>query len=130
MSSIASLRDEIALADPNAAHIITELVSSCRPRIIFNLGEHPDELGVTAQIDKRLDDVLSLSADYFGFIYYDPAVRRSAREQTPMLLQWPESDAAKSVYQIARRVEKYWEVAVEDSAARLEKSARDTYIAR
>jgi flagellar biosynthesis protein FlhG len=130
MTSVASLLDEIALEDPNAAQATRKLHSSYRPRIVFNFGDHPDELSVTTQIDKRLESVLSLGADYFGFIYYDPAVRQSIREQTPMLLQWPESDAAKSIYQIARRVEKYWNVAVEDSASRLVKSVQDAYIER
>jgi flagellar biosynthesis protein FlhG len=130
MSSIATLKDQIAAEDPAAAEVITKLISSCRPRIVFNFGEHPDELGVTAQIDKRLGNVLGLAADYFGFIYYDPAVRQSTREQTPLLRQWPESDAAKSIHQIARRVEKYWNAIVEDSAARLENSVRATYVER
>ena len=130
MSSIKTLIDEIAEEDPNAASAITDLCNNCRPRIIFNFGEHPDELGVTAQIDKRLSDVLCLAADYFGFIYYDPAVRQSVREQVPMLLQWPEGEATKSIHQIARRIEKYWDATVEDSAARLEKHVRDTYIER
>jgi flagellar biosynthesis protein FlhG len=130
MSSITSLRDEIALEDPKAADVIAKIYSSCRPRIVFNFGEHPDELRVTNQIDTRLDAVLSIAADYFGFIYYDPAARQAAREQKPLLNLWPESEAADSIYQIARRIEKYWGVSVEDSAARLEKSVRDTYTSR
>jgi MinD-like ATPase involved in chromosome partitioning or flagellar assembly len=130
MSSIAALKNQIAAEDPAAAGVITKLIGNCRPRIVFNFGEHPDELGVTTQIDKRLEKVLGLAADYFGFIYYDPAVRQSTREQTPLLLQWPESDAAKSIRQIARRVEKFWDAAVADSAARLIKSVESTYMDR
>jgi MinD-like ATPase involved in chromosome partitioning or flagellar assembly len=130
ISSMAALKAKIAAGDPRAAEVITKLLNSCRPRIVFNFGEHPDELGVTAQIDRRLGDILGLSADYFGFIYYDPAVRQSTREQAPLLLQWPESDAAKAVQQIARRVEKYWHIAVENSAERLGKSAQDAYAER
>jgi flagellar biosynthesis protein FlhG len=130
ISSLAVLRDQIAAEDPGAAGIITKHIGRCRPRIVFNFGEHPDELGVTAQIDKRLGNVLGLTADYFGFIYYDPAVRQSTREQVPMLRLWPESDAAKSIGQIARRVEKFWDTDVADSAARLIKTAREAYTER
>jgi flagellar biosynthesis protein FlhG len=130
MSSITTLRDEIALEDPSAADIIAKIYNNCRPRIVFNFGEHPDELGVTNQIDTRLDAVLSIAADYFGFIYYDPAVRQAARQQGPLLSLWPESDAADSIRQIARRIEKYWDVPVKDSAARLENSVQDAYTAR
>ena len=130
MSSITSLRDEIALEDPKAADIIAKIYNSCHPRIVFNFGEHPDELEVTNQIDRRLDAVLSIAADYFGFVYFDPAIRQATREQKPLLSLLPESNAASSIHQIARRIEKYWDVPVKDSAARLENSVRNTYNSR
>lgn len=130
MSSIAALMEEISLEDPKAARIIEKAHTNFRPRIVFNFGEHPDELGVTRQIDQRLKNVLSLSPDYFGFLYYDPAVRQSIRDQTPLVLEFPESDTGKSIRQIAKRIEKYWQYQVEDSAARLEKSVREAYEAR
>ncbi len=127
MSSISSLKEEIALEYPNAARTISKICNRQGLRIIFNFGEHPDELSVTPQIDKRLDTVLCLAADYFGFLYYDPTVRQATRNQTPLLLEFPESDTAKNIYQITKRIEKYWDVQVEDSAARLAAGAREAY---
>lgn len=127
MSSIRSLRDEIAAEDPEAAKTITEVYENCSPRIIFNLGEHPDELKVTDQISKRLETVLSLAAEYFGFIFHDPSVRLSVREQKALLTNWPECEAAENIYRIARRVDKYWKVPVQNSAALLEETVREFY---
>lgn len=127
MSSIRSLREEIAAENPEAAKIITEAYENCCPRIIFNLGEHPDELKVTGQISKSLETVLSLSVEYFGFIFNDPAVRQSVREQKALLPNWPECEAAENIYRIARRVAKYWGVPVRKSAALLEETVREFY---
>ena len=127
MSSIRSLREEIAAEDPEAAKTITEVYENCSPRIIFNLGEHPDELKVTGQISKSLETVLSLAVEYFGFIFYDPAVRQSIREQKALLPNWPECEAAENIYRIARRVDKYWGVPVPNSAALLEETVREFY---
>ena len=127
MSSIRSLRDEIAAEDPEAAKTITEVYENCSPRVIFNLGEHPDELKVTGQISKSLETVLSLAVEYFGFIFYDPAVRQSIREQKALLPNWPECEAAENIYRIARRIDKYWDIPVPNSAALLEDTVREFY---
>ena len=129
MSSIKSLREEIATEDPEAAKTITEVYKSCSPRVIFNLGEHPDELKVTGQISKSLETVLSLTVEYFGFIFYDPAVRQSVREQKALLPNWPECEAAENIHRIARRIDKHWEATVQNSAALLEETVREFYTA-
>jgi flagellar biosynthesis protein FlhG len=127
MSSIRSLRDEIGTEDPEAAETITEMYGNCSPRVIFNLGEHPDELKVTAQISRSLETVLSLAVEYFGFIFYDPAVQQSIREQKALLPNWPECEAAINIYRIARRIDKYWDIPVPNSAALLEETVREFY---
>jgi flagellar biosynthesis protein FlhG len=127
MASIKSLRDEIAIEDPEAAQTITDVCGNYCPRIVFNLGEHPDELRVTGQISKSLETVLSLTVEYFGFIFYDPAVRQSVREQKALLPNWPECVAAENIYRIARRVDKYWGAAVRDSANLLKETVKEFY---
>ena len=129
MSSIKSLRDEIAVEDPDAAKTITGVYESYCPRIIFNLGEHPDELKVTGQISKSLATVLSLTVEYFGFIFYDPAVRQSVREQKALLSNWPQCVAAENIYRIAKRVDKYWGATVGNSATLLEETVREFFTA-
>ncbi len=127
MSSIKSLRDEIAAEDPKAARIITEMCKSYCPRIIFNMGEHPDELKITGQITKSCATILSLAVEYFGFIFYDPAVRKSIREQKVLLPNWPECEAAENIYRIARRIDRHWGATVQNSAALLEETVREFY---
>ncbi len=57
--------------------MVTEMCRKYRPRLIFNMGEHPDEIKLSEQINKNLKSILSLEVDYFGFIFNDPAVRES-----------------------------------------------------
>ncbi len=127
--SVPALAAEIAKEDPVAGSRVAAVCELFRPRIVFNLGEHPDELKLTGQISNSLETVLGLRADYFGFIFYDPMVRRSVREQKPLFSQWPDSMAASEILRIARRIEKYWCAPIADSAERLEKGVRETFTA-
>jgi len=115
-SGIADLKSAITIIDPSAEEIIDKLCAQFRPRLIFNKGEHPDEMHVYQQIDEGLMSVLSIQADYFGFVFRDPMVRRSVSSQHPFLRENPDSQASKAIRKIAERIIKYWRTPVEGSA--------------
>ena len=127
MASIEALRREIVTEDPTADKVIAEICNNCRPRVVFNFGEHPDQLQVADQISKSLTSILSIEADYFGFVFYDDAVRLSVFNPATMLAQSREYPAVQSVYQIAKRIEKFWDQKVQDSARRLTIQIRERY---
>ena len=118
-SGISELKSAIAAIDPSVEGLIDTLCERFRPRLIFNKGEHPDEMRIHQQIDDSLASVLSIRADYFGFIFRDPMVRRSVNSRKPYLLQFPDSLTSQSIRKIADRIITYWERPINDSARRI-----------
>ena len=115
-SGISELKSAITIIDPSAEEIIYKLCAQFRPRMIFNKAEHPDEMRIYQQIDEGLMSVLSIQADYFGFVFRDPMVRRSVSSQHPFLLENPDSQASQAIRKIAERIVKYWRTPIKGSA--------------
>ena len=86
---------------------------------MFNKVEHPEELGITRQIDAGLESVLSMALDYFGFLVTDPGIRRSLNEQTVFVRRFPDGAVGKSLARIAARIVRYWTTPVKNSAQRI-----------
>jgi len=119
ISSIHALQHEIAAVDQEAGEAVAEVYSNCRPRVVFNMGEHPDDLKRTSQISKSLESILSVEADYFGFVFYDSPIRKAIRDRTVFLPHHRDSLAAENIVRIAERIVKYWHQPVEGSAGLL-----------
>lgn len=126
-NNIGALGSKIASIDQDAGRRVEDLCRDFRPRVIFNMGEHPDEIEITRKIDSSLENSLSLKVDYFGFIFEDPHVRRSVKKQIPFLTEYRESMAAKGIVLTAERMAKFLEVPVKESAALLLKRTRQDY---
>ena len=124
-ASIAALCDAIAAEDPAGGRQAADRVACFRPRIVFNMGDHPDEMRLAGPVAVSLKRVLDLEADFFGFIFTDPAVRRAVRTHTPFLTHHRETPAALELQRIAERIEKYWTRTIPDSAAILAKRVRE-----
>lgn len=114
--TINTLHSEITAIDHKAGKILMELCHKYRPRIVFNMGEHPDDLKIARQINDSLGNILSIEADYFGFIFQDSSVRQSIKKQTTFLNRYHESIAAESLKRIAERIVKYLDKPVKNSA--------------
>lgn len=127
---IRDLRTRVAEVDDGAGTVVEDLCRTYRPRIVFNMGRHPDELKIARSIADSLHNVLDLEADYFGFIFDDPEARSAARSQKPFLLHAPDSPAAESISKIAERIAKYWDAPVDNSAERLMRHTRQVYESR
>ena len=124
---IRDLGSKIAAMDRDAGKKVENLCRDFRPRIIFNMGEHPDEIRIAHKIDNGLKNSLSLTVDYFGFIFEDPSVRRSIKKQVPFLPEYRESLAAKGIVSTAERVARFLEVPVRESATLLLKRTLHDY---
>ncbi len=111
--------DETRRLDPEAAGLIERALEGFRPRLVFNLGTHPDELKVTPKIDRSLREMLSVDVDHFGFVFDDPAVRASVREGVPFLTRHEDRPAGKALIQLAERVDRFWNQAIPESARRI-----------
>jgi len=114
-TSIESLTSEVLSIDNEVAEKILELCRRYRPRVVFNRGEHPDEMRIAKNINTSLKNILSLKADYFGFIFEDSCVRESIRKRIPLMSSYRESLAAENISKIARRIVKFWDHQIENS---------------
>ncbi|MBW1715970.1 MAG: P-loop NTPase [Deltaproteobacteria bacterium] len=127
ISSVEALHHKIAGLDQEAGEAVLDVYRSFRPRVVFNMGEHPDDLNITSQISKTLRSILSLEVDYFGFVFYDSAIKEAVRSRAVFLPEHRDSLAAKNIVRIAERITKYWNMPVEDSAGRLLKHVAKIY---
>jgi flagellar biosynthesis protein FlhG len=125
--SMAELQERIAAIDLAAGRKAAALCREYRPRVVFNLGEHPSEMEITEQIDKNLLNILSLRVDYFGFVFRDPSVTRSVRKGEAPLLHHNEGVAATNIRRIADRIEKFWEKSLTGTAPLIQKHAWEDF---
>jgi len=125
--SIEKLKQELVREEPEAGTLISKAYRECRPRVIFNRGNGPDDSTMAAQISNSLKNILNIEADYFGFIFDDPQVNESVRKRVPLLTNFPDSLAAKSIVRIAERIEKYWTTSIPNSAQLIFQHVSQTY---
>lgn len=121
------LQSKISAIDSKAGEVLASLCKNYRPRVIFNMGEEPDEMKIAGQINKSLKKILSLEVDYFGFIFNDPTVRLSVKKQTSFLPDNRKSIAALSIVRIVERIVKFWENPIHKSARRIMESSQRFY---
>ncbi len=107
--TVEQLVGQVEAVRPALAGLIRRTCSRYRPRIVFNMGDHPDELEVRWKISAILLQGLSLKADFFGHVFHDDAVRRSARNREVLITRYPSSPASLSIQAIARRIVDLWD---------------------
>lgn len=123
----ANVLEQIGRMEPALAKQLGEIQAAIRPMVIFNLGEKPDDLNLIKQFQRGLRKVLSLEADYLGFIFRDAMAAQSVRQRKPLMISYPDSISAKEIKQIARRILKFKDQPVPNSAELLMESTRRFY---
>ena len=113
--------------NPQLAAKVKKVCKYFRPRIIFNMGEHPQDLKLINKINNTIKQSLSMEAEYFGFVFYDDNVRLSCRQKQVLMLNYPDSIATMCIKDIARRTSKYWEKNIDKSAIRLIEDTKKKY---
>jgi flagellar biosynthesis protein FlhG len=113
--------------DPLAVEKLLTLCRQYRPRIVFNMGTHPDEIELSEQINKSLAGVLSMKAEYLGFIFQDPSVAEAVRKRSVFMTDYGDRPAADDIRRLAERIIKFWHQPIEDSAGRLQKQTQKLY---
>lgn len=127
LARVESLKSAIAEIEPSAGEKIDILCRRFRPRIVFNKGDHPEDLGIAAKIDAGLMEVLSIEGDYFGFLFRDRNVRQSVNHRQIHLSRYPQGATADAIRQIAVRIEKFWRKPIDQSAKRIAEHAGEIY---
>lgn len=125
--TVRDLVAQIAAVDPETAARVEEICAGLCPRLIFNQGDHPEDLEVAQPIERNLADRLSIRTEAFGFIFFDPVVRAAVRSRQPLLVFAPESAAAQGIVRIAERLVRLWEKPLANSRERLLQDTRQCY---
>ena len=115
-ASFDIVQGRISAESEKAAAVVAATLAGCRPRIVFNMGAGPEEVGVAEAIAKTLRETLVIEPDFFGFVFHDPAVREASHGRAPFLPHHPGSPAAEGILKLAERVVKYWSRPVPASA--------------
>ncbi len=121
--NIEQLTARIYEISPEAAEKISSIRSYFRPRVVFNRVDDLAELSVTDQIDENLKKATGLEVDYFGCIFEDGDVRQSVKNMTTYLPSYEASPAAEELLRIARRIDKFWDRKIQESALRIRENA-------
>ena len=124
VQTLVALATEV---NPDAGKRIQDVCARCRPRLVINMGDHPDDLQMLDSLDRTIRQILSIEVDYFGFIVSDPAVRDSIRHGKSLLTVHPDSPAARSIAHIARRITRFWHAPIPNSAELLIKQTRKVF---
>ena len=96
--------DKIRQKNPTLARTIETRCNRFKPRFIFNMGDHPDELKVANRIESTLKKSLSLTSETLGFIYFDNAVRKAVRKNEVFLPNNQTSSYARCMKNIVTRL--------------------------
>ncbi|HIJ80051.1 MAG: P-loop NTPase [Desulfobulbaceae bacterium] len=96
--------DKIREQQPTLARTIETRCNRFKPRFVFNMGDHPDELKVAGRIEATIRKSLSLNAETLGFIYFDDAVRKAVRKNEIFLPNNPTSSYARCLQNIVSRL--------------------------
>ena len=117
--SIKDVHQKIAAEDPEAGEALTNIYQQYRPRIVINMGENPADSRMAFKISQTMGEILSIQADYFGFVFKDRSVLSSIRNRHAFLPNYRSSLACENINRIAMRILKFWHQPVQDSAALL-----------
>ena len=130
MPSIKDVHQKIVSEDPGAGAVVSQIYQNCRPRVIINMGENPDDSKMAFKISQTLGEILSIEADYFGFVFKDRSVLSAVRNRRVFLPNYRNSLPAENIARIAHRIEKFWNQPVKESAALLSNHVKKDYEAR
>lgn len=88
--------------DPAKAQTARELLSRFTPRLILNMVKSRDDIQEGRAIQTALIELLSVRAEYLGYISYDPQVGSAVKAMQPFLLHNARSKASRDLAKIIR----------------------------
>ncbi len=110
--------------DPEAAALLRQACLRHQPRLLLNMGNHPDQLDVLDEARQYCAAQLSMHAEAYGFVFEDPLVRTSLRSGTPLLELDEQCPAAQGILHLAQHVVHLWDKPREDSGGALRNHTR------
>jgi flagellar biosynthesis protein FlhG len=105
--TINDIIDIVDKVDSALASKIVTITRNYQPRIIFNRGEHPDQLDVINHMQPSIKKFLSVDLCFFGFLYEEDSTNLSTSLGNIHLKRYPESILSKGIIEISRRIVKF-----------------------
>jgi flagellar biosynthesis protein FlhG len=90
--------------DPSLGARVLEEMEKFRPRIVVNQTRTRPDLDLGPQLRSAGRRRLGLAVEYLGHLESDDAVWLAVRKRRPLVVEHPESKAAKNVERIARKL--------------------------
>ena len=122
-----SLTEKISEINQDASIQVKKYLNDFRPRLVFNVGNHPNDLSIINQIEKSIEKVLLINVDYFGFILRDEHIQKTISQNKPLLSNFPNCNAAENIQIIADRIVRIWNDDLNNTAEILQKKTKEFY---
>lgn len=106
-ASMVEIQNSIRNINPQFGEMLSDLFKNFCPRIVFNQGDYPEQLNLIRHIDQSLA-MMNIKAEYFGFIFYDPKVRKSIYERKPLIPFYADCIFSRGIVDIADRLDRRW----------------------
>ena len=100
----ADLFREIARLDEGEGERFREALREFCPRLVINQVRNSEEVKIGYSIRSVCRKFLGINAEYVGYVNFDDAVWRSIKECRPLVLAYPQSDAALYIRRIATKM--------------------------
>lgn len=91
-------------ADPALAERIMTAINAFRPRIVLNQVRTRGDIDLGQAAAAAARRRLGLTIDYLGYLEQDDAAWQAVRKRRPLLVDYPESRAAKGIERVIRKL--------------------------
>ncbi len=104
MRTPAEVVAHVRNSDPAAAEALATALQTYRVKLVVNQVRAPADESVGPAVASAWKKFFGLEMDYLGGIPYDDAAWRAVRRRRPLLLDSPDSEAAKQLHAVAARL--------------------------
>jgi len=125
--TVGEIIDIVEKNDTSLALKINTLTKSYQPRIIFNRGGHPDELGVINHMQPTIKRNLSIELCFFGFLFEDVSVKLSSNKGNVLIDEYPDCIVSIGIGEIAKRLVKFNNKLIPNSSDLLIKDTQEKF---
>ena len=100
----ADLFKEIGQLDPDEETRFRQALEDFRPRLVVNQVRDSEEIKLGFSMRSVCRKFFGINLEYLGYICFDDAVWRSVKESRPLVLAYPQSDAALYIRRIVHKM--------------------------
>jgi flagellar biosynthesis protein FlhG len=100
----SDLLGEIDRISPEEGERFRQLLESFQPRLVVNQVRSREEVKIGFSIRSVCRKYFGLDVDYLGYVNFDDRVWQSVKERQPLVVAYPQCDAAVYIRQIAKKM--------------------------